>query len=231
MTRQPDMKISLPNVPEYLLVLCFEYFPDAFLETKATWHDGSTTVHTRQLPILETRRLYSIPTGFNMLNITNGDKKVKSWTVQLLFDRGWWLGVRQVAYISKPQTYQTPSFCFDQTHVFLFENTLGGFDTFTTGEAIQSSGKIVQEVNITEGGHVGITRKDSTPLYKLGTGWIDTKHAQWLQQEFFTSKNIWLIQPDNTRKQVILKTDTIPTLAEREDAHRFEFEYQYALQA
>jgi hypothetical protein len=237
LTQQPSVKLSVPTAQEYLHVLAHETINGVFIETEATWQNGTKTTHIQNVPALQSRHLYVLPCGFNALNITNGALKIQSWTVRIKCNFVDFLGQSSIFAFPQKQTYQVPYTCSEQPTIFIFENTLGGFDTLVCTEGVQRGGKIEQELSVTNvngvwspNGNVSIFRKETMPMFKIGTGWLDTAHILWIQQEFLESENVWQLMPDGRRLRVIVKTDNIPPIFLREDIHRIEFEYAYAFQ-
>ena len=237
-TNQPSVKTTLDGVPEYLYFFCFQSFYNTNIEITTVWRNGVKTTHA--LPIaLSKNNLHVLPTSVQSLPpIANFSADIAEWSIQLFFTGNDMFGEPMKAYISTKQTYKIATIKPDEEDpsIFLFENSLGGFDTLVCTEAIQRMGKITQELSITEftewtaKGNVQIVRKNTIPTYKIGTGYLDTAHMRWIHKEFFASKHIWRVLPNGMKAKIVLKTDTLPTLPEREDVHRLEFEYQYAFQ-
>lgn len=237
LSHQPSVKYSVPNAQEYFYILAHETIDGVSVSVEATWQNGTKTVHNQNIPPLQSRHLYVFPCGFNALNITNGTLKIRSWTVKLKVRFTDFLGQQSILDFPQKQTYEVPYACSETPTIFIFENTLGGFDTLVCTEGVQRGGKVQQEVSVTNvngvwspNGNVSLFRKETIPMYKIGTGWLDTAHILWVQQEFLRSENVWQLMPDGRRLRVIVKTDNIPPIFLREDIHRIEFEYQYAFQ-
>ncbi|MDR1348100.1 MAG: hypothetical protein LBJ63_06715 [Prevotellaceae bacterium] len=125
--------------------------------------------------------------------------------------------------ISKYQYYTIAEELPDDRY-FLFENSLGGFDT------VRCTGEIKSEPEFTrEAALMGDTEQtffaEKSDIKTQATGWLTRYDAAWLH-DFFMSKKIYLLEDDKLKSTVI--DEITAETSSKEDLRSFEFTYRPA---
>jgi len=226
-TWQPRTKTVTKAQQEYLYFMVGSTTTTIKLKAKHYYTDGTTnTVTVTTKTGTAEYELYTIPSGYNQIITPTSGKTVAKYEV--------WIENQSDVVKSEVFTYKlTDKEVIDQ-HYFLFENSVGVFDTFRATGVHTEGAKIESRVSqhITQ---MDYDYKDhsfdkhdtsSQQTFSVNTGFLTLEQSQWLQQ-LFESK---LVYEDVYGKfvPIVIKTDTIVVDESRLNARAYQFEYYYA---
>ena len=245
-TWQPKEKKTAKLQPEYLYfypVYSIFYAPatiTAQLKGRIIYTDGTFQNVVYSTHTFNRYYEYIIPTGYNQLNIGsyNPSKVVDTWTVFLYSTTMF----SSPIVISPVQTYRLASDCAkDRELFFLFENSLGGFDSLRT----TTNPEIGIRINIeefpkqtswrykTEEGERKVNNLSAAKRIKVSTGWVSIEYIKYLQ-EFLTSPQIYHCEYDNTGSKpngkylpIVINSQTFALYKNEAQLYALEFEFEY----
>jgi hypothetical protein len=183
---------------------------------------------------------YIIPTGYSQLNVGGfaPSKVVDTWIVFLYAISIYGSPI----VISPVQTYKMASNCAkDREMFFLFENSLGCFDTLRT----TTNPEIGIRINLeefskqntwrykTEEGERKVNTLTAAKRIKVSTGWVSIEYIKYLR-EFLTSPQIYHCEYDNTGSEpngkylpVVINSQTFSLYKNEAQLYALEFEFEY----
>lgn len=232
LTWQPAVKTVSPEQQEYLYYLTAnQSWGSIYRHGQVVFTDNSTMA----IPPINTAvsdNLCIIPVGFDQMDLAslNPAKKVKKYTV-------WVSGTSNPAIgKSEERTYIVDHEYYKHQRYFLYQNSLGGFETLRcTGkfedniEVLQQEGERVLPAMYDKGSAAYFafsTRYDYG--FKANVGPLDAASKRHLI-EFLISRHRYEILRDGFAPIRLLK-DKEALVKDYETMPEFEFEYKYAFQ-
>lgn len=211
LTWQPQIKAVTYSSPEYLtyyaVIAC-----KAVL--KAAMQDDS--VRIIDLISMVAGTAYTIPCQYATISARLGGALPKYYDIYTQDGTG-----NRLSYI---QRYYPSSFLSEQEQWILFENSLGGLDTFRAYGQMDFEGAHTH--NIAEIDEIATEyRIDTERKFKKNTGHIDEYDRRWLL-DFFPSRGKYIYTGSSLRRIVV--TESNVTYVDKELPSSFEFTYKYA---
>jgi hypothetical protein len=191
LTWQPNEKLVDAGQQEYLYFLVnFTPLPTVLrLWAQVTFTDGTSTIIDRmEKNTIRPYQVYRMPAGHKELGLGLLDKPVKKWSV--------FLTNQDNERVSELRTYYLDPKYRRNVHYFLFNNSLGGFDTVrftgswteslaTTRELIEKYLREDYQVADRETDTNAIEGEDSITVF---TGWLRPKYRDYLRELFLASE-------------------------------------------
>jgi hypothetical protein len=122
--------------------------------------------------------------------------------------------------------------------IFLFRNTKGGWETFTTSGILTEQLEVDRQILETgvqrfypQGvlGTKNIWQTEASVKIKVSTGWLpDAEYARWLAWELMLSTEVYELKNDGDRKPIILNTKSLTTYQDENYLNAIAFEYSYS---
>lgn len=245
-TWQPKEKKVSQIQPEYLYfypIYSVFYAPatiTAELKGRIIYTDGTFLNVVYATHTFNRYYEYIIPTGYNQLNVGGFDpsKVVDTWAVFLYSTTMF----SSPVVISPVQTYKLSSNCAkDREMFFIFENSLGCFDTLRTTTNPEVGIRInVEEFSKentwrykTEEGERKVNNISAAKRIKVGTGWVSIEYIKYLQ-EFLISPQIYHCEYDNTGSEpngkylpIVINSQNFALYKNDAQLYALEFEFEY----
>ena len=213
LTWQPTVKPVTYYTPEFLT---YYAVVNAVVRCKAyVDEDGSNTPHDLTLATLGAGEAWTIPVGYAVIAGKLG--KLPSYYDLWVEDNS---GTR-LTYI---QRYYASDLRSEQEQWILFENSLGGIDTFRAYGDSEHTAKHTHNVVEIENDSEEY-RVDTERLFKKNTGFLNKNERRWLL-DFFPSLGKFLYIDSYIRRIVV--TDSDAAYQVRELPSSFSFTYKYA---
>lgn len=211
LTWQPQIKAVTYSSPEYLT---YYAIVDCKAVLKATMQDD--TVRSLDLVSMLAGTAYTIPCQYATISTQLGGALPKYYDIYTQDGAG-----NRLSYI---QRYYPSSFLSEQEQWILFENSLGGLDTFRAYGQMDFEGSHTH--NIAEIDEIATEyRIDTDRKFKKNTGHIDEYDRRWLL-DFFPSRGKYIYIGSSLRRIVV--TESNVTYVDKELPSSFEFTYKYA---
>ena len=209
LTWQPTVKPVTYYMPEFLTY----YAPVACrMMCRAYMSNGNS--HNLQLKSIPAGTCWSVPVGYQVISGMVGSLHSYHdvWVENMN-------GVR-LTYI---QRYYASDAKSEEETWFMFENSLGGIDTFRAyGDSENSASHEHQVATIDD--ESSEYRVDVKRKYKKSTGWLDKHERRWLL-DFFPSLGKYICDPV-VRKIIVTESDV--NYSARDLPSEYNFTYQYA---
>lgn len=226
-TAQPRTKTVVATQPEYLYFFVPTSTTTVNLQAKIYYTDGTTlTVTALTKATTEAYQLYIIPVGYTQIIAPSATKAVSKYQV--------WVENQSAAVKSEVFTYKLSSKTEVDEHFFLFESSLGAFETLrTTGEhtkAISTEATIAQRIT-----EVGYTNSDGETekfdvtgnnTFLQSTGYKTKDEIEWLEDLLYSKKVIEIVNGEYI--PVIINTAGITKYKTRDNLFAYTFEYTHA---
>ena len=213
LTWQPTVKPVTYYTPEFLT---YYAVVNAVVRCKAyVDEEGSNTTHDLTLATLGAGEAWTIPVGYAVIAGKLG--KLPSYYDLWVEDNS---GTR-LTYI---QRYYASDLRSEQEQWILFENSLGGIDTFRAYGDSEHTAKHTHNVVEIENDSEEY-RVDTERLFKKNTGFLNKNERRWLL-DFFPSLGKFLYIDSYIRRIVVTDSDAVYQV--RELPSSFSFTYKYA---
>lgn len=214
LTWQPQTKKVTYYQPEYLTYYAVD---DVKVKVKAYFQTlGVTTSVTIDYATLAAGNAYTIPMQYGVIAGKLSHKLPNFYDV--------WIETTAGARLTYIQRYVVSNTLSEQEQWIIFENSLGGLDTFRAYGATDFSGEHTH--NIAEIDDVSYDyRIDTERKFKKNTGYLDKYERQWLLDFFPAAKKF--IYTGNTTRSIVVLEDEV-NYNSRELPSSYTFTYKYA---
>lgn len=210
LTWQPTVKPVTYYSPE-----CLTYYAVTACTVKlqATMADKSTQL--LDLAQLEAGKTYTIPTQYSVIVGKLGDKKPAYYDVWVENETG-----QRLTYV---QRYYADAMRSISEDWVLFENSLGGLDSFraygTTTLEADHTHNLAEVDEVSEEYRVDTERK-----FEKNTGHLGKEEAKWLL-DFFPSQKKYLYTGSYLRQIVVVESNVTGNLRELPTSYTFTYKY------
>lgn len=215
LTWQPQIKPVTYYTPEFLGYYCLE---DATVYVKAyfTAEDGTVTSEVKAISTLSRGYAYTIPVQYAVI-CSAFDSRFPSFYDVWVQDSA----ANRLTYV---QRYVADNILSEQEEWILFENSLGGIDTFRAYGQSDFKGKHTH--NVAEIDDVSLEyRVDTERTFQKSTGFLNNYQRRWLL-DFFPSK-VKYVYVDNYIRSIVVTEDNT-TYTDKELPTEYKFTYRYA---
>ena len=215
LTWQPQIKPVTYYTPEFLGYYCLE---DATVYVKAyfTAEDGTVTSEVKAIATLFHGYAYTIPVQYAVI-CSAFDSRFPSFYDVWVQDSA----ANRLTYV---QRYVADNILSEQEEWILFENSLGGIDTFRAYGQSDFKGKHTH--NVAEIDDVSLEyRVDTERTFQKSTGFLNNYQRRWLL-DFFPSK-VKYVYVDNYIRSIVVTEDNT-TYTDKELPTEYKFTYKYA---
>lgn len=215
LTWQPQVKKVTYYSPEYLT---YYAVISSYVKVKAYFTDdeGKVTEEVKQLATLGEKRAYTIPVQYAVIMALFGSCLPSFYDV--------WVEDGSGSRLTYVQRYVAGNILSEQEQWVLFENSLGGMDTFRAYGQLDFSAEHTHNIaeidDISEEYRVDTERK-----FQKNTGYLDNRERQWLI-DFLPSKQKYIYNLNYLRRIVVTEDNT--TYTDKELPSSYTFTYKYA---
>ena len=211
LTWQPTLKPVTYYTPEFLT-----YYAQEAVSVKCrAYTAGGSAIGTVTLASIPAGSCYTIPTGYAVIA---GKVDALPGYYDVWVENG--SGLR----LTYKQRYYAEDIRSEQEEWILFENSLGGIDTFRAYGDSQATASHEHKVAEIEETNVEY-RVDTERKYKKSTGHLDKHERRWLL-DFFPSKGKYIYADQLIRKIVV--TDSDVNYSAKDLPSEYNFTYQLA---
>lgn len=211
LTWQPTLKPVTYYTPEFLT-----YYAQEAVSVKCrAYTAGGSAIGTVTLASIPAGSCYTIPTGYAVI-------AGKVNTLPGYYDV--WVENGSGQRLTYKQRYYAEDIRSEQEEWILFENSLGGIDTFRAYGDSQATASHEHKVAEIEDTNVEY-RVDTERKYKKSTGHLDKHERRWLL-DFFPSKGKYIYADQLIRKIVV--TDSDVNYSAKDLPSEYNFTYQLA---
>ena len=215
LTWQPQVKKVTYYSPEYLT---YYAVISSYVKVKAYFTDdeGKVTEEVKQLATLGEKRAYTIPVQYAVIMALFESRLPSFYDV--------WVEDGSGSRLTYVQRYVAGNILSEQEQWILFENSLGGMDTFRAYGQLDFSAEHTHNIaeidDISEEYRVDTERK-----FQKNTGYLDNRERQWLI-DFLPSKQKYIYNLNYLRRIVVTEDNT--TYTDKELPSSYTFTYKYA---
>lgn len=215
LTWQPQVKKVTYYSPEYLT---YYAVISSYVKVKAYFTDdeGKVTEEVKQLATLGEKRAYTIPVQYAVIMALFESRLPPFYDV--------WVEDGSGSRLTYVQRYVAGNILSEQEQWILFENSLGGMDTFRAYGQLdflaEHTHNIAEIDDISEEYRVDTERK-----FQKNTGYLDNRERQWLV-DFLPSKQKYIYNQTFLRRIVVIEDNTSYT--DKELPSSYTFTYRYA---
>lgn len=215
LTWQPQVKKVTYYSPEYLT---YYAVISSYVKVKAYFTDdeGKVTEEVKQLATLGEKRAYTIPVQYAVIMALFESRLPSFYDV--------WVEDGSGSRLTYVQRYVAGNILSEQEQWILFENSLGGMDTFRAYGQLdflaEHTHNIAEIDDISEEYRVDTERK-----FQKSTGYLDNRERQWLV-DFLPSKQKYIYNQTYLRRIVVIEDNTSYT--DKELPSSYTFTYRYA---
>lgn len=215
LTWQPQVKKVTYYSPEYLT---YYAVISSYVKVKAYFIDdeGKVTEEVKQLATLGEKRAYTIPVQYAVIMALFESRLPSFYDV--------WVEDGSGSRLTYVQRYVAGNILSEQEQWILFENSLGGMDTFRAYGQLdflaEHTHNIAEIDDISEEYRVDTERK-----LQKNTGYLDNRERQWLV-DFLPSKQKYIYNQTYLRRIVVIEDNTSYT--DKELPSSYTFTYRYA---
>lgn len=215
LTWQPQVKKVTYYSPEYLT---YYAVISSYVKVKAYFTDdeGKVTEEVKQLATLGEKRAYTIPVQYAVIMALFGSRLPSFYDV--------WVEDGSGSRLTYVQRYVAGNILSEQEQWILFENSLGGMDTFRAYGQLDFSAEHTHNIaeidDISEEYRVDTERK-----FQKNTGYLDNRERHWLL-DFLPSKQKYIYNLNYLRRIVVTEDNT--TYTDKELPSSYTFTYKYA---
>lgn len=201
--------------PEYLT---YYAVISSYVKVKAYFIDdeGKVTEEVKQLATLGEKRAYTIPVQYAVIMALFESRLPSFYDV--------WVEDGSGSRLTYVQRYVAGNILSEQEQWILFENSLGGMDTFRAYGQLdflaEHTHNIAEIDDISEEYRVDTERK-----LQKNTGYLDNRERQWLV-DFLPSKQKYIYNQTYLRRIVVIEDNTSYT--DKELPSSYTFTYRYA---
>ena len=215
LTWQPQVKKVTYYSPEYLT---YYAVISSYVKVKAYFTDDESKVteEVKQLATLGEKRAYTIPVQYAVIMALFGSRLPSFYDV--------WVEDSSGSRLTYVQRYVAGNILSEQEQWILFENSLGGMDTFRAYGQLDFSAEHTHNIaeidDISEEYRVDTERK-----FQKNTGYLDNRERHWLL-DFLPSKQKYIYNLNYLRRIVVTEDNT--TYTDKELPSSYTFTYKYA---
>lgn len=215
LTWQPQVKKVTYYSPEYLT---YYAVISSYVKVKAYFIDdeGKVTEEVKQLATLGEKRAYTIPVQYAVIMALFESRLPSFYDV--------WVEDGSGSRLTYVQRYVAGNILSEQEQWILFENSLGGMDTFRAYGQLdflaEHTHNIAEIDDISEEYRVDTERR-----FLKNTGYLDNRERQWLV-DFLPSKQKYIYNQTYLRRIVVIEDNTSYT--DKELPSSYTFTYRYA---
>ena len=190
----------------------------SYVKVKAYFTDdeGKVTEEVKQLATLGEKRAYTIPVQYAVIMALFESRLPSFYDV--------WVEDGSGSRLTYVQRYVAGNILSEQEQWILFENSLGGMDTFRAYGQLdflaEHTHNIAEIDDISEEYRVDTERK-----FQKNTGYLDNRERQWLV-DFLPSKQKYIYNQTYLRRIVVIEDNTSYT--DKELPSSYTFTYRYA---
>ena len=227
LTWQPRTKTVVKTQPEYLNYFVPPSTTTIKLKAKLYYTDNTTLTVTAltKTPTAQ-NELYILPVGYNVIIAPSATKTVSKYEV--------WVENQSDVVKSEVFTYKLSTKVEVDQHLFLFESSLGSWETLrTSGEhvkAVAIETQIAQRQNeilsYTSDGEFEKFEATGTNTFTQSTGFKTKEDIDWLEDLLYSKNVVEVIGGEHL--PVIINTAGITKYKTRDNLYAFTFEYAYA---
>lgn len=227
-TSQPRTKIVVSTQQEFLYYLVPPSTTTIKLKAKLYYTDNTTITVTAltKTPTVE-NEIYILPVGYTVAIAPSATKTVSKYEV--------WVENQSDVVKSEVFTYKLTSKTEVDQHFFLFETSLGSWDTLrTSGEHVkgitvetQTAQRTLQMLYTNSDGEFEKFDATGTDVFTQSTGYKTKEDIDWLEDLLYTKKVV-KIGTDGEHIPVLINTDSITKYKTRDNLFAITFEYQHA---
>lgn len=214
LTWQPQVKKVTYYSPEYLT---YYAVISSYVKVKAYFIDdeGKVTEEVKQLATLGEKRAYTIPVQYAVIMALFESRLPSFYDV--------WVEDGSGSRLTYVQRYVAGNILSEQEQWILFENSLGGMDTFRAYGQLdflaEHTHNIAEIDDISEEYRVYTERK-----FQKNTGYLDNRERQWLV-DFLPSKQKYIYNQTYLRRIVVIEDNTSYTDKELPSSYTFTYKY------
>lgn len=214
LTWQPQVKKVTYYSPEYLT---YYAVISSYVKVKAYFTDdeGKVTEEVKQLATLGEKRAYTIPVQYAVIMALFESRLPSFYDV--------WVEDGSGSRLTYVQRYVAGNILSEQEQWILFENSLGGMDTFRAYGQLdflaEHTHNIAEIDDISEEYRVDTERK-----FQKNTGYLDNRERQWLV-DFLPSKQKYIYNQTYLRRIVVIEDNTSYTDKELPSSYTFTYKY------
>lgn len=214
LTWQPQVKKVTYYSPEYLT---YYAVISSYVKVKAYFIDdeGKVTEEVKQLATLGEKRAYTIPVQYAVIMALFESRLPSFYDV--------WVEDGSGSRLTYVQRYVAGNILSEQEQWILFENSLGGMDTFRAYGQLdflaEHTHNIAEIDDISEEYRVDTERK-----FQKNTGYLDNRERQWLV-DFLPSKQKYIYNQTYLRRIVVIEDNTSYTDKELPSSYTFTYKY------
>lgn len=215
LTWQPSIKGVTYYTPEFLTY----YAPtEATVKLKAYFISdfGETTTQEMDLAYIPKDKAYTVPMQYSVIAGLLNNRLPSYYDVWVVNSFGY-----RLTYV---QRYYASDMNSEQEQWILFENSLGGIDTFRAYGDTAFTGEHTH--NLAEIDDVSCEyRVDTERKFQKNTGFLDNRERKWLL-DFFPSQQKYIYTGNYFRPIVIVESNV--TYSDKELPSNYSFTYKYA---
>jgi hypothetical protein len=224
-----------PNQPEWLYLLHTDNAAEVYVKCKVYYTDGTDLTYTAHAVLSGPfeNHIWRYPIGYSQINIAAQDptKTVKKWDIYLEND--------QANQITGSITYML-DLPYHNERFFLYENSLGGWDTLRAIGAHKSG----VEVNAKEFSTIlpyqfsadsfeatGNYNTSYSEIFEASTGALKSKKELLQLKDFLISEHIRIVDPlanTITTLPVVIERDSFDLVEDDNHAYYLNFKYRHA---
>lgn len=227
LTWQPRTKTVVQSQPEYLNFFVPSSTTTIKLKAKLYYTDNTTLTVTAltKTPTVQ-NELYILPVGYTEIIAPSATKTVSKYQV--------WVENQSDVVKSEVFTYKLTAKTEIDQHLFLFESSLGAWETLrTSGEQVKAVAietQIAQRQNeiltYTSLGEFEKFDATGTSTFTQSTGFKTKEDIDWLEDLLYSKNVVEVIGGEHL--PVIINTAGITKYKTRDNLYAFTFEYAYA---
>lgn len=217
LTWQPQVKKVTYHLPE---TLTFYSVEASVVKVKAYFQqpDGSYSAETKQFLSIVAGKAYTIPVQYAVIAGKFESRLPAFYDV--------WFETVHGVRLSYIQRYVSSAMMSEDESWIVFENSLGGFDTFRAyghesltadhNHLLAEIGDVTDEYNV-----------DTTRVFQKNTGYLADHERKWLL-DFFPSRQKYLYSSNYLRRIVVTEDETSYTGNELPSSYTFSYRYSDA---
>ena len=210
LTWQPNVKPVTYYTPEFLTYYAVVM---ATIRCKAYFEDGTTqTIDLAQIPAGE---CWTVPVQYAVIAGKVGDKLPQYYEV--------WAENASGSRLTYIQRYVASDMRSEEEEWILFENSLGGIDTFRAYGDSENTAKHTHNVAEIEETYEEY-RVDTTREYKKNTGYLGNRERAWLL-DFFPSTGKYVYTDNFIRRIVVTESDVSYNAKKLPSDYSFTYKY------
>lgn len=229
LTWSPKTKLIDRYTTEKLFYLVRDEISSLVLKIEINYNNSTSQTIISKVTVVSpvNKGIYEIACSPNVLQLSGYDTgTIDSYRV--------WMEDENADRISEIRTFNMDYQYHENVREFLFQNSLGGFDTLRiTGdvednlEYERTSISKVLGAAFTEMDHqIAAGSVSEQKVYKANTGWISKEDASWIR-DFLLSRQVYQINKGKL-VPILITSAQAKLFVDREDIFSIDFEYQRA---